>query len=513
MKPPSVHCLVVLAAIFFADILVAQDQAERLTPEQRAERRAQRGDKPHRPGRGPEALLMPADVAELDRLSVILGRPADTTVTASLLSAEAREGFIEYGTAQGSFTRKTSVVSLPAHQPVQVLLEGLLPGKPAYYRLRHRKPGEAVFASGSEQAVQMQRPPGSRFVFEIQGDSHPERRNQFDPALYAQILRAAAADRPDFYLLIGDDFSVDTLPDVNAETVTRRYRVQRPFLSLIGQSAPLFLVNGNHEQAAKANLDGTPDNVAVWAQNARNAYFPQPAPDGFYSGDAAPVPHIGLLRDYYAWYWGDALFVVIDPYWHSGQPVDNVFGGGKKHRDLWDVTLGDVQYRWLRQTLESSKAKYKFVFAHHVHGTSRGGIELANLFEWGGKSRNGADEFAQRRPGWSLPIHSLMVKHGVTIFFQGHDHVFARQELDGVIYQTLPEPADPNYALHNAEAYRSGDLLPNSGRVRVTVAPEKLKVEYVRSYLPRDATQAHPDGEVALSYEVPGQGSKTKPTP
>jgi hypothetical protein len=50
------------------------------------------------------------------------------------------------------------------------------------------------------------------------------------------------------------------------------------------------------------------------------------------------------------------------------------------------------------------------------------------------------------------------MKNGVTIFFQGRDHIFARQELDGVIYQTMPEPADPNYALHNAEAYRSGGL-------------------------------------------------------
>ena len=35
-----------------------------------------------------------------------------------------------------------------------------------------------------------------------------------------------------------------------------------------------------------ANLDGTPDNVAVWAQTSRNAYYPQPAPDVFYTGDA-----------------------------------------------------------------------------------------------------------------------------------------------------------------------------------------------------------------------------------
>jgi hypothetical protein len=76
-------------------------------------------------------------------------------------------------------------------------------------------------------------------------------------------------------------------------------------------------VNGNHEQAARYLLDGTPDNVAVWAQNARNAYYAEPAPDGvFYTGNVEQIPFInGPLRNYYAWTWGNALFVVIDPYW------------------------------------------------------------------------------------------------------------------------------------------------------------------------------------------------------
>ena len=94
-----------------------------------------------------------------------------------------------------------------------------------------------------------------------------------------------------------------------------------------------------------------------------------------------------------------------------------------------------------------------------------------------------------------MPIHDLMVKHGVTIFFQGHDHLFARQELDGVIYQTLPEPANPFYTTENADAYRSGTRLPNSGHVRVTVAPDGVVVNYIRSYLDK------PD-ELAFTYTV-----------
>jgi len=241
-------------------------------------------------------------------------------------------------------------------------------------------------------------------------------------------------------------------------------------------------------------------------RTARNRFFPQPAPDGFYTGDTTNAPFIGALRDYYAWTWGDALFVVIDPYWHSAVPVDNVYNGGPKNGDMWAVTLGAEQYQWFAKVLSTSKVRHKFVFTHHVLGTGRGGVENAGLHEWGGRNRHGDWEFAMKRPGWELPIHQLMATNGVSIFFQGHDHIFARQQLDGVVYQTLAQPADPNYARAEwGSAYRSGDILPSSGRVRVTVSPEKVRVEYVRSWLPNDATRSHSDGENAFSNEIPAR--------
>ena len=102
----------------------------------------------------------------------------------------------------------------------------------------------------------------------------------------------------------------------------------------------------------------------------------------FIRGDTAPLTSIGLLKDYYAWTWGDALFVVLDNYWQSPVQVDNGFprqcrwrrqkaramAADDKDRDWWGLTLGDAQYHWFKQTLEQSKAKYKFVFAHHVLG-------------------------------------------------------------------------------------------------------------------------------------------------
>jgi phosphodiesterase/alkaline phosphatase D-like protein len=432
----------------------------------------------------------------------MLGRPTDRSVTMNLLPAEALEVYVEYGSAPGAYTGRTAVTTLPAGLPAEITLDGLQPDVRTCYRVRYRWPGAADFSAGEARSFRTQRAPGSTFTFAVQGDSHPERANkQFDAELYTRALANAAADRPDFYFTIGDDFSVDTLKTVSEDTVTQLYRKQREWLGLAG--APVFLVNGNHEQAALANLNGTTEDVAVWAQTARNSYYPQPAPDAFYTGDTEPVEYIGLLRDYYAFTWGDALFVTIDPYWHSPQAVDNQFGADRNQkagRDLWNITLGETQYQWLKQTLETSDARYKFVFAHHVNGTGRGGVELADSYEWGDSAG-----YPAHRPGWEETIHQLMADNNVTIFFQGHDHLFARQELDGVIYQTLPEPANPFYTTENSDAYRSGDKLPNSGHVRVTVAPEQVTVDYIRAFLPVDETDGHLNGEVAFSYTVPAK--------
>jgi hypothetical protein len=127
---------------------------------------------------------------------------------------------------------------------------------------------------------------------------------------------------------------------------------------------------------------------------------------------------------------------------------------------------------------------------------------MADLYEWGGKDPNGVSRFAQKRPAWALPIRQLMVSIGVAIFFQGHDHLFARQERDGIVYQEAPNPADPTYTAFNRDAYRSGDALPNSGHLRVTVSADQAKVGYVRSWLLADEARGRANGEVAFSYVV-----------
>jgi hypothetical protein len=105
-----------------------------------------------------------------------------------------------------------------------------------------------------------------------------------------------------------------------------------------------------------------------------------------------------------------------------------------------------------------------------------------------------------------MPIHQLFVKSGVNIFFQGHDHIFCRQELDGVIYQSCPCPADPTNSLINGDAYQSGDKVPGAGLVRVSISPDKSRIDYVRAYEKSAEKDGHKHGEVAFSYEIKPKG-------
>lgn len=322
------------------------------------------------------------------------------------------------------------------------------------------------------------------FSFGVQGDSHPEREGKmFSSELYKANLQNVVNTKPNFYFLMGDDFSIEKLissTDRRQESYDQVYLNQKQYLDVL--KMPIYLVNGNHEQEAKYLLDGTNTNPAVLAKNARAKYFTSPGAD----------------TGYYSFTYGNSLFVVIDYYWHTDTAVDNTAGGNgteKKQRDLWNNTIGDEQYLWFKNTLETSTAKYKFVFTHHVLGTGRGGIENAKLYEWGGYNQKGVWEFDKKRPGWELPIHQLMVKNKVTIFFQGHDHLFAHQELDGVVYQEVPNPADDTYTAFNKDAYKSGDVLPNSGFLDVIVSPDNVKVNYIK------AGQSN-NGQSIFSYSI-----------
>jgi glutaredoxin-related protein len=428
--------------------------------------------------------------------TIILGRPTDKSVTASILFDQNVDFYLEYGLKTSNYAQKTNNFANVANTPDEIDMTGLLPNTKYFYRLRYKLKTATTFLASAEYSFQTQRAKGETFSFTVEADEHLYDKKGIR-SLYEICLANQLSDKPDFMLSLGDTFGDDHTPTTTTSNDMRD--LHKDYLQHLGKichSVPFFFCLGNHEGENGYYLkQNPPNNIATYGTIWRKFYYPNPIPNDFYSGNmVSEGNNIGLPENYYAFEWGDALFVVLDVYRHCDV--------NEKPKN-WEWTLGKTQYDWLKTTLENSKSKQKFVFAHHNLGQGRGGIVPAKGFEWGGIDGN-QNKFAANRPGWAMPIHQLMVKNGVKIFFQGHDHLFAKEQLDGLVYQETPMPSDTTYEigmLANADAY-TDVTLNGSGHLRVTVSANCVKVDFVRAYLPKDETATKKNQEVAYSYTV-----------
>jgi DNA repair exonuclease SbcCD nuclease subunit len=436
-------------------------------------------------------------ISEAQQISEILGRPTSSSVTINTLSGANLEIFREYGTVPGMYNLKTDTLSVLKDVPVETEIKGLSINTRYFYRTRTRTPGSLSFTSGPEHSFQTPRPAGTVFSFALEADPHLDSNSI--PEAYSLTLQNILSKNPDFLLDLGDTFMSEKQSPKTQEIVTQRHLLLRSFFDKVCHSIPLFLIQGNHEGEQGWMLTGSENSFPVMVTKTRKLYFPNPFPNSYYSGSTKEEPFVGLRENYYAFEWGDALFVVLDPYWYTPQKAD------------WGWTLGVEQYNWFKKTLTESRAKFKFVFCHTLVGgntsDARGGAEFAHLFEMGGSNTDGSWGFDTNRPGWKKPIHTLMVENHVTAFFHGHDHFFGKQEKDGVVYQEVPQPS--NRSLTNISAteygYVKGDFLPGRGYLLVIVSPDEVKIDYIKTYLPSEENATQKNGEVAYSYTVKSQ--------
>jgi len=442
-------------------------------------------------------VLVPSDSKTYNE---ILGRPTNSSVTLSILFDQPSEFYLEYGTTSGTYPMKTATLTTTNDTPQETDLTNLSANTKYYYRPCYRAVGSSTaFLAGPEHTFQTQRFPGTAFTFTIEADEHLYDKKGV-LSIYQICLNNQAADNPDFMFSLGDTFGDDhQATTITSDQLDVLHKYYRPLLGSICSSVPFFFCLGNHEGENDYYMGlNPPNNLAINGTLWRKFYWPNPFPNGFYSGNSEHEAWgISTPENYYSFTWGDALFVVLDVYRYQNKTNPKPEG--------WDWSLGSAQYNWLKNTLESSKSKYKFVFAHHVRGEGRGAIALAKYFEWGGFEQNGVTNgFAIKRPGWAKPIHQLFIDNKVNIFFQGHDHLFAHEVLDGITYQEVPMPSDSTYQigmLANADAYTS-DQIAGTGHLRVNVSPSEVKVDYIQAYLPRDENGSRKNRQVAFTYSI-----------
>lgn len=431
--------------------------------------------------------------------TILMGRPTDKSITMNIVSSKDLDIIIEYGTAPATYNSATPLQRITKAVPAVIDLANLKGDSKYYYRIKYKEPSASDFTQDVEHYFRTQRAKGSTYKFTIEADPH-----LYDKKGNINLMKITLAnqlnDAPDFMIDLGDTFGDDhnpyTITSAEMETLRLNFRNT---LSSVSHSIPFYFCIGNHEgEFGYYLLQSPPNNIAIYSTLFRKKYYPNPFPNGFYTGNSATENYgMGQPENYYAWEWGDVLLVVLDAY----RPVTI----NEKPRE-WDWSLGETQFIWFKQTLETSRAKYKLVFIHHILGQTRGGAALTKLYEWGGYDAKGTTwQFDQYRPGWGgMSIHQLMVKNGVQIFFQGHDHLYAKEDIDGMVYQEVPMPSDSTYKIgmtDNGDAFL-GVKLDGSGHLRVSVSPDNLTVDYVKAFLPADENQNNKNGQIAYSYTV-----------
>jgi calcineurin-like phosphoesterase family protein len=362
----------------------------------------------------------------------------------------------------------------PASDVAQWVVDGLAPGRRYHYEICVRQDGDfgvlacdGLVYAGSAVTT---RPPGTAFTFAAMADSHIEPRDPIPPGsevvgdgygFMESTLRAVSTDigaaDPDFIVSMGDQldyhlFGFNTPPPTSGWARLGYLNYRRMFGGTLGRAAH-FPTIGNWDGENGCNSEEEIER----SLSQRLLYLPGPQPNTYPEGGSAN-------QDFYAFTWGDALFVVLNVMTYT--PTCHLLSFNPGLPDDW--TLGAGQLDWLDDTLARTTAKWRFLFIHHTVG-GNGGNDIDSAYGRGGGRA--------ARIGEQAVVHDMMLRRGVQIFFYAHDHVFTDMVVDGIHY-TLPGSAGAPWKFTAAETGYA-TYWPDSGYARVNVGPSRVTVDFV----------------------------------
>lgn len=464
-----------------------------------------------------------------------LGRVTGSGATLSLITARALKGGVrarvrwaESAAALASTNSISKVVEAQgAQQRIELPLTDLRPASEYLYRVEFAaaEAPEVWTPAPLPGRLMTQRPAGEAFRFAVVADGHwtQGRITRGGPRWWTgmQCLKQVVADGPfDFCVDIGDSpFPTKMSEPQDGVDSYLKYRLLMADLTrLCGH----YLVLGNHEQEAGffqhggggdvddgVNTKLAPDEYHQrWATEARLLTIPNPDRDTYpegaegAAGANSEADWVGAegpwcagprenLQNFYAYTWGDALFVVIDPFRCTAVGATRM----PSVPEQW--TLGVTQLAWLERTLRSSTARWKFVFSHHLVG---GGAISGDGYavEHDGTKRaygRGCAGDATRAGTEQARIHEWMVTHGAQFFVYGHDHCFCHSVQDSVNYLCCGRPTFLNDWIDKDGMRASYGDVESQGRnkpwvralynalgyTRFSVTPDQVTVEWVRT--------------------------------
>lgn len=208
-----------------------------------------------------------------------------------------------------------------------------------------------------------------------------------------------------------------------------RKNVHKKVIEQVSKRNPRFIVNSGDLVANGRSMKDWEDFFEVNQEFMRNTpYYPvlgNHEKDSPYYYDFFDLPN---NERYYYFTVGDALFVVLDSEGlHTTVPA---FVEYEKKDDYWDESgIGYLkeQKEWLEQVLELNRdAGFIFLFQHTTLYSVK-------------KSR--VEEAEKNRAFWG----DIFERHGVQVFFSGHDHHYHHALANGVHFITSAGAGAPLY--------------------------------------------------------------------
>jgi hypothetical protein len=247
----------------------------------------------------------------------------------------------------------------------------------------------------------------SPFTFDVFGDwgmvdangNSPDQAN-----LYAQVAASGAR----FAVTVGDNGynsgSQTNYGDLQQKGADTSAIFGPSFWTVAGSSIPLFTAVGNHGLSGTSHTD-----ITTWTEDQAVSGSNGVYANGVYNccGSTGPANY---GNEWYAFNAGTARFYVLDSAWgDSNGGTSTPYGQDYANH----FSPGSAEYNWLLADLQAHPGMMKFAFMHYPW--------------YSANSSQTSDTFMTSvQPGATQSIESLLASNGVKIVFNGHAHIYER---------------------------------------------------------------------------------------
>jgi len=383
----------------------------------------------------------------------LLGRPTENSITINLINGEdSISAYIEYGTQPGIYPYSTQIQNVNSNDLLEFELTNLQPNFQYYYVLKAKNTTMQNYAISIERNFKTKKD-NYPFTFTLFTDSHIDETSQDTlTRLETLAMNSVLNDNSDLAFFLGDNIQlaengVGAITNVNL--AIEEYNLFRNALTLSSFFTPSFFTIGNWEGEPGWE---TQENITI-ARDLRKKFIPNPNSTTYPEGGS---DH----EDYYAFTWGNALFIVLNVMTHTEENPQST-------ENVEDWTLGQEQLDWLNTTLQNSDKPWKFIMIHHTVGGYWEGA-----YPWATYGRGGG---YAAYVGEQAIVHQMMVDNEVQIFFHGHDHVFTNLIVDKIHYI---EAGNAGHSFSFIDGYDY--YIPGHGRTKVEIISDEIaKVYYI----------------------------------